>query len=219
MLQFLTGLEQNNDRDWYNDHKEEADRAKLEFENLVESLIQQVQKFIPGIEHQQAKDLIYRLNRDVRFSKDKTPYNPTFRALLSAGGKKAFGAGYFFGVDAAGQAFLGSGFHMSDAKEAVTAIREALVKDSQLALKFDKKYGIAGDVLKKVPAGYDADSPTAELLKHKSWHIETHLDLADLTDDEAATALANEFKEMSPFVDYLNEALKEVKAPERGGRR
>ncbi|MDR0297330.1 MAG: DUF2461 domain-containing protein, partial [Streptococcaceae bacterium] len=161
--------------------------------------------------------LIYRLNRDVRFSKDKTPYNPTFRALLSGQGKKVLGAGYFFGIDGEGQAFLGSGFHMSDSKEAVAAIRENLVKDASLVLKFDKKYKIAGDALKKIPSGFEAqaDTEVAELLKHKSWHIEQHLDLSALTTKDAAHALAKEFQAMSPFVDWLNAALKEVKAPEK----
>lgn len=210
-IKFLAELSVNNDRDWYNAHKEEAKTATAEFATLVADLQSRMSAFIPGLSEFEPKDLIYRLSRDVRFSKDKTPYNPTFRALLSSGGKKVVGAGCFFGIDGEAQAFLGSGFHGSDNKAAVAAIRDALVKDASGLDGIVKNYEVKGDKLKRVPAGYDADSPVAELLKHKSWHIEREISLSGLTEKEMAEQLTKEFHAMAPFVDWLNEALTEVK--------
>jgi uncharacterized protein (TIGR02453 family) len=222
ILQYLAALEANNNREWYHANKKRFQEANAEFEELIEKLIVSIGKIDAGIIHNVPKELTFKLVRDTRFSNDKSPYNPAFRAHISSAGKLPVPCGYFVSLAPGNRSFLGGGLFASMFKDATAMVRdhivangdklEAIVNDENFSARFKVK----GEALKNVPKGYDAAHPQAEYLKNKSWYLEYPVldSLIENTNDfvEQATRV---FLCMKPFNDYLNEALKGFKMPAR----
>src|SRR5258705_181440 len=97
-IEFLSKLSKNNNKEWFDKNRPSYESAKTNFKEFVNELIISTAKFDPSIKHLEAKDCIFRINRDVRFSKNKAPYKNNFGAILSPGGKKAFDAGYYIQI-------------------------------------------------------------------------------------------------------------------------
>ncbi len=222
ILEYLTSLDRNNNREWYHAHKAEYKEANAEFEALLQALILEIGRFDSSIVHNDPKDLTFRLVRDTRFSHDKSPYNPAFRAHISSKGKLPVPVGYYLMIKPGGQSFLGGGLFADMFKDATTMVRdyishngrawEAVIHDPA----FEKHFTVKGTALKNVPAGYEKDHPQAEYLKYKSWYLEYPLSDDELGDAEAFLARAAElFRIMKPFNDYLNSALSGFQMPER----
>ena len=98
-LKFLVNLKKNNNKEWFDTNRKLYELAKVDFANLVESVIKQVEKKDTSIAGLTAKDCMFRINRDVRFSKNKEPYKTNFGASITAGGKKSILAGYYFHLE------------------------------------------------------------------------------------------------------------------------
>ena len=222
ILEYLTSLDRNNNREWYHAHKAEYKEANAEFEALLQALILEIGRFDSSIVHNDPKDLTFRLVRDTRFSHDKSPYNPAFRAHISSKGKLPVPVGYYLMIKPGGQSFLGGGLFADMFKDATTMVRdyishkgrawEAVIHDPA----FEKHFTVKGTALKNVPTGYEKDHPQAEYLKYKSWYLEYPLSDDELGDAEAFLARAAElFRIMKPFNDYLNSALSGFQMPER----
>ena len=111
ILLFLNELKNNNNRDWFHANKPKYNEAKVEFENYINNLIPEIGKFDNEIKHLEAKECIFRIFRDVRFSKDKSPYKPNFGAYIVKGGKKSGNAGYYLHIEPE-NSFLGGGIYM-----------------------------------------------------------------------------------------------------------
>ncbi len=109
MFDYLRGLAANNNREWYHAHKTEYQEANAQFEALVQELIFKIGETDGSILHNVPKDLTFRLVRDTRFSHDKSPYTPAFRAHIAAGGKTAVPVGYFLMIQPQSRSFLGGG--------------------------------------------------------------------------------------------------------------
>ena len=109
ILDYLTDLSNHNEREWYHAHKAEYKEANAEFEALVQELIFRIGEFDSSILNNQPKDLTFKLVRDTRFSNDKSPYNPAFRAHIASKGKLPVPVGYYLMVKPGGQSFLGGG--------------------------------------------------------------------------------------------------------------
>ena len=107
ILKYLTGLRENNDREWYHAHKAEYKAANAEFEALLQALILRIGEFDPSVLQNLPQTLTFKLNRDTRFSHDKSPYNPAFRAHISAQGKQPVPVGYYLMLKPDGQFFFG----------------------------------------------------------------------------------------------------------------
>lgn len=222
ILTYLADLRENNNREWYHAHKTENKTANTEFEALVGELILRISEFDSSVLRNEPKDLTFKLVRDTRFSHDKSPYNPAFRAHISSRGKLPVPVGYYLMIKPGNQSFLGGGLFADMFKDATAMIRdyivqngeelEAIIKD----LEFRKYFLVHGSALKNVPAGYDKSHPQAEYLKYKSWYLEYPIADEELQDVEAfltkATAL---FRIMKPFNDYLNKALVDFQMPAR----
>ncbi len=168
------------------------------------------------------KDLTFKLVRDTRFSHDKSPYNPAFRAHISSKGKLPVPVGYYVMIKPGGQSFLGGGLFADMFKDATTRIRDYIVQNGgewERILhepEFDKYFTIQGTALKNVPRGYDKEHPQAEYLKFKSWYVEYPLEDEVWNHGEEFPAKAAEiFRIMKPFNDYLNRALAGFQMPER----
>lgn len=220
-LAFLAALEQNNNKEWMAQHKAWHKSAQAGFEQLTQHIITELSFEEPALAQLQAKDLIFRLNRDTRFSHDKSPYNAAFRAHIAPAGRLPIPVGYFISL-APGQSFIGGGLFAAMFTEATSMIRDYLLThgDQLTAILeepvFAQSYTLMGEKLKRVPRGYDADSPYGEYLKHKSWFIEYRLPDERLDDDQVFCQLIVEkCRLMKPFNDFLNHALADFKMPER----
>ena len=222
ILEYLTSLDRNNNREWYHAHKAEYKEANAEFEALLQALILEIGRFDSSIVHNDPKDLTFRLVRDTRFSHDKSPYNPAFRAHISSKGKLPVPVGYYLMIKPGGQSFLGGGLFADMFKDATAMVRDYIAGNGGEFEKvihdpeFEKYFAVKGSTLKNVPAGYDKEHPQAEYLKFKSWYLEYPLKDEELQDAESFLTKATElFRIMKPFNDYLNKALAGFQMPAR----
>lgn len=222
ILQFLTELEQNNNREWFHAHKEERAAATLEFENLIRELIVRIGEFDKSVLYLAPKDLTFKLVRDTRFGNDKSPYNPSFRAHISSQGKLPIPTGYFLSIRPQDKTFLGGGLFADVFTDATSMVREYISQHGQLwnqIIKedaFSRNFTVMGTKLKNVPRGYDKEHPMAEFLKYKSWYLEYPVKDADLLNgNDFIDKAAHTFQLMQPFNNFLNTALKDFKMPER----
>ncbi len=222
IIDYLSALSSNNNREWYHANKEDFKKANAEFESLLQALMLEIGKFDGSILHNDPKDLTFKIVRDTRFSHDKSPYNPAFRAHISARGKLPVPVGYYLMIKPDNRSFLGGGLFADMFRDATTMIRDYIVKNGEEWEKiihepeFEKYFTVRGTALKKVPAGYGKDHPQAEYLKCKSWYLEYPIRDEELNDAEAFPARAAEiFRIMKPFNDYLNNALAGFQMPAR----
>ncbi len=222
MLNYLADLSANNNREWYHDHKKENKIASEKFEQLVQELINGIGTFDQSVLHNVPKELTFKLVRDTRFSHDKSPYNPAFRAHISSMGKLPIPVGYYIMIKPNGGTFLGGGLFADMFSNATTMVRDYIVEHSDEwnniinSAKFKKYFTVKGTALKNVPAGYDKEHPQAEFLKYKSWYVEYFVSDSEVCSEEKFLKKAIEiFKAMKPFNDYLNKALEQFKMPTR----
>lgn len=222
IIDYLSALSMNNNREWYHANKEEFKKANAEFEGLLQALILEIGKFDSSILHNNPKDLTFKIVRDTRFSHDKSPYNPAFRAHISSHGKLPVPVGYYLMIKPNDQSFLGGGLFADMFKDATTMIRDYISQNGEEWEKiihdteFEKNLTVKGTALKKVPAGYEKEHPQAEYLKFKSWYLEYPLKDEELNNTEAfLTKAAEIFRIMKPFNDYLNKALAGFQMPAR----
>lgn len=222
MLKYLADLDCNNNREWYHKHKAEYKTAVAQFEELVQSLILGIGEFDSGVLRHCPKDLTFKLMRDTRFSHDKSPYNPAFRAHISAGGKLPVPVGYYVMIKPEGKSFLGGGLFADMFREATAMVRsyiadhggefEEIIHEPE----FQRLFKVQGASLKNVPSGYDKEHPQAEYLKLKSWYLEYPVDDEALGDSKVFSEKAvSLFRSMKPFNDYLNKALAGFQMPSR----
>lgn len=214
ILKYLTDLSENNNREWYHAHKAEYKEANSEFENLLRALIDRIGEFDGSVINKIPKELTFKLNRDTRFSHDKSPYNPAFRAHISAMGKLPVPVGYYLMIKPFGGSFLGGGLFADMFKDASAMVRSYIADNGGEweeiinGREFSEHFKVSGTALKNVPAGYEKDHPQAEYLKFKSWYLEYPIADAELYDAEAFVSRASElFRIMKPFNGFLNRAL------------
>ena len=124
VLDYLTALEQNNDRDWYHAHKPQLTEAQRAFEEFLQELLLEIRGFDSSIPLLDPRALTFKLNRDTRFSHDKSPYNPAFRAHIAAGGKLPVPVGYYVFLRPGGRSFLGGGLFADMFPAATTLVRD-----------------------------------------------------------------------------------------------
>lgn len=222
ILSYLSDLENNNTREWYHAHKLQYKEASTEFELLIAELIMNIGVTDSSILHNIPKDLTFKLVRDTRFSNDKSPYNPSFRAHISSNGKLPIPVGYFVSIRPGNRSFLGGGLFASMFKDATAMIRDYIVEHGAefqhiISQKtFSNSFIIKGETLKNVPRGYDKEHSQAQFLKNKSWYLEYPVSDVLFADTEKFIKKATEmFVLMQPFNNFLNKALVEFKMPTR----
>jgi uncharacterized protein (TIGR02453 family) len=211
-LAFLEQLARNNNKPWFEKNKEAYTNAKEDFEQFVTTVLTGLSTLDPSFKQLTAKDCVMRIYRDVRFSKDKSPYKLNFGAGFSSGGKKFPGAGYYLHVEP-GKCFAGGGIWQPEGAM-LKAIRQEIdygfdeFRKILAAREFKKNFAqIDGDKLVKVPMGYGEDNPAIEYLRLKSFTVSGNLSDADMTNKKAAAAVNEVFAAMKPFVDFLNRAV------------
>lgn len=213
-LSFLRDLKKNNDKSWFDAHRKEYEVAKSNFEIFVGQLLKALCTLEPALAGQSAKDCTYRIFRDVRFSKDKTPYKSHFGAFFARGGRKWDGAGYYLHLEPGG-IFAGGGLWMPEAP-LLKAVRQEIdyafedwkgIVESKPFRKIFPE--IKGETLQKLPQGYNADNPAIGYLKYKSFIASHRMDDADLTGKDALKKVVSVFTTLRPMVDFLNRAVED----------
>lgn len=215
LTQFLAELSENNNRAWFVMNKPRYDILRAEFLELVTGLIADISKFDPAVAGCNPKKALFRINRDMRFSKEKIPYKTHFSAAINASGlkKPSQGGGptYYFHIDQTGTLLIAGGEWMPPA-ERLRAIREYVIADAtgfSKLLKNKKLKETYGDLqqegkLTRPPKGFDADVPHLEYIKLKSFIVWKEVDVRKVTDLEKT--LASEFKDAYPLITWLRQA-------------
>lgn len=213
-VDFLKKLEKNNDREWFNANKDVFLKANDNVIAVTGDLISRISKFDPAVVGIDPKSCVFRIYRDVRFSKDKSPYKTNLGAFVAPGGKKAMLPGYYFHVQPK-MFFSAAGKHMPDNVE-LLKIRNHIAGNTKAFLKmveakkFHERFNgfHAGDKLTKPPKGFDADHPAIEYLKLKSFTVGEEFSEKEALSKDYPKRLADSFKAAFPLVQFLREALK-----------
>lgn len=211
-LQFLRDLKINNNREWFLDHKKTYNEAKEDFIGFLASLISEIQKFDSSIADLTPKQCMFRINRDIRFSKDKSPYKTNFGAGISAGGKKSMQAGYYVHIEPDNHFAGGGMWHPSSPN--LQKIRQEIDYHTNEFIdilkkpKFTNLFGnLQGEQLKTSPKGYDKDNPAIEYLRFKDFVAMRKLDDTQITSSNLITEIADTLLTLKPLNDFLNRAI------------
>jgi len=216
IFDFLTRLKNNNTKDWFDENRMLYTKLKSEFEQFIEFVIAEISIFDKDIAQTSAKASIYRINRDIRFSADKSPYKTNFGAYICKGGKKSPFAGYYIHVEP-GACFLAGGIYMPSG-EALKAIREEIherfdvFKEIILNPAFEKNFDkeLWGEKLKKSPKGFPADFEGIEYLKYKNYTVLKNEPDHIYWQNEFIDEVRSVFKTMMPFNRFLNRAVENI---------
>lgn len=211
---FLRDLAANNDRDWFQANKLRHDEARTNVLEFADKLIKKLSKIDPSVSSElDSKNCVMRIYRDVRFSKDKTPYKTNFGAGFSENGKNFKGAGYYLHIHPE-HSFLAGGCWMPES-DMLKAIRQEIdyngsefheIVDDKIFKQYfgtpDSEYK-----LKTLPKGYHPDHPDIEYLKLKSFTFSHPLNRTELTDSNAIDEVCNGFIRLYPFIAFLRNAV------------
>ena len=209
---FLAKLKKNNDRAWFTAHKEEYEEfVRLPMRSLIQALAAPMRTVAPEVVVD-PKKAMFRIHRDTRFSKDKTPYKTHVAAIFPVPGKWKESAALYLHIEP-GEVFLAGGLYMPDGAQ-LKLVREAIASrsDEWLAIvgsaAFKRKYGkLEGERLARNPFGYPQDHPMIEWLKYKQFYVATTWKESACHAPSFATKAAAEFRAMMPFVRFLNAAI------------
>ena len=212
-IQFLKSLKKNNNKDWFEKNRKQYELAKSDYLDFVTKVLQELKIFDKTLLELQPKQCVFRLNRDVRFSKNKDPYKTNFGASFSKGAKKIQSAGYYFHLEP-GENFVGGGLWMPMAPD-LNKVRQEIdycFKEFSSILKkpnFKTTYGDMDNSMKLVrpPKGFEIDNPALDYLKLKSFVVTRPMKDIELTDKALIKNVIKDFKSIAPLVHFLNRAI------------
>ncbi|MFA6923208.1 MAG: DUF2461 domain-containing protein [Bacteroidales bacterium] len=211
-IKFLKELKENNNQEWFHRNKLRYDSLKKEFELFLNKLISEISKFDGRTKYVIPKDCIFRIYRDIRFSKDKTPYKTNFGAYISNGGRRSRYAGYYFHIEPS-SSMLAGGIYIPDA-EVLKCVRDEIfynVNEFKKIInspKFKNYFNeIDGDKLKNIPKDFPKDFAEAEFLKFKSYNMVYFLKNEKIPSDDLLELSVGIFKGMYPFNEFINKAI------------
>jgi len=206
-LKFLKELKKNNNRDWFNKHKNRYELAREELKNLQTALLNEMS-------HQDeiAQIKLYRIYRDVRFSPNKDPYKTHFSGYIERATKWKRG-GYYFQISPNGNSMAGGGFWNPE-KEDLLRIRQEIANDDKPLRKIinakafkDTFTQLDGEQLKTAPRGFDKAHPAVDLLRYKQFLISRQFTDKEVLDGNFVKELCKVYKKMRPFFDYMSDVL------------
>jgi uncharacterized protein (TIGR02453 family) len=215
-IDFLKAVSKNNNKPWFDAHRKDYDTAKADFENFIGMLLKKTALFDKDLSELEVKQCTFRINRDIRFSKDKTPYKTNMGASLNRGGKKSVFPGYYFHLEPGGKSFAGGGLWMPEAETLKKIRQEVDYNLDEFKTIIDNKtfkeiYNALGNSketsLSSAPRGYEKDNPAVNWLKLKSFIATKSLSDKDLTAKDLAGTVTDTFKALKPLLDFLNRAI------------
>ena len=212
IFDFLKQLCVNNNREWFDSNRGTYKSVKSEFENYVQQLIDAVSSFDSSIKDITPKHCVFRINRDTRFSNDKTPYKTNFGAFINPGGKSLFHAGYYLHIEP-DNSFVSGGIYLPPSPILLN-IRTAIYNNPSGFLEiienvaFKKEFGkIEADVLKTAPKGFPRDFEHIDLLKFKSFTVSHMLSDEFIENGDVVSKAIESFKLLRDFNTFLNKAI------------
>lgn len=211
VLRFLSDLKEHNEREWFNDHKDQFLEVKEEVMSWIRLLIPAIQKFDASLQQLDENKVLFRIYRDVRFSKDKSPYKTHFGLFFAQGGRKSELPGYYLHIEP-GKTFVGGGVYQPQ-KPYLQAIRNEIYYNSETLLsimnvvEFSSFYSGLSDYgkLKRVPMGFSKEFKHAELLKHKHFVVDHHIPDSQVVEADFLTTVVNAFEALYPFNTFLSD--------------
>jgi uncharacterized protein (TIGR02453 family) len=212
-LEFLSDLKRHNDRDWFIMNRSRYDEARANYESFVQGVIDEISVFDPAFKGLGVKSCTYRINRDIRFSNDKTLYKTHLGAYIVRGGKQNGDrfAGYYVHVEPGGNSMIAGGAYIPP-KPWLSAIREKIDEQGDKLMDvlgnkdFKKYFGeIEGEKLKSAPKGYPRDHPFIELLRLKSFLAARMISDKEVISESCFDLIIRASKAMKPLNDYLND--------------
>lgn len=212
LFRYLSGLADNNDREWFEDNKAEYTALRTGFVAFVGDLIHAMAAMDARLAEIDPKSTVFRIHRDLRFTPDRAPYKTAFSAYIGVKGRKAAFPGYYIQLEPGGGTYMGGGLYNPPPPE-LARLREAIGADpaplravlAGKGLKARFPGGLEGQRAVRAPRGFAASHPALDLILHKSYHV--GLSLPDKTvlalkfDPVAETAAC--FEDMKPLVDCL----------------
>lgn len=215
-IKFLKDLKKNNTKPWFDQNRKVYEAAKADFANFIQAVIDQHGRKDAAIKSLVAKDCMFRINRDIRFAKDKSPYKSNFGASINKGGRKAQNsAGYYFHLEPGGS-FTGGGIWMPEPEE-LRKVRQEIdynfagFKKILTGKKFKSVYGDLSKsdeyTLSRVPKGYEADNPAADYLKMKSFIAMIKISDADLASKDLVKKTVAAFEALQPVIEFINNSM------------
>lgn len=213
-LTFLKSLKKNNNKPWFDENRDKYESARTNFQEFITELLHKMAAFDPDMKDLEAKKCMFRINRDIRFSKNKTPYKVNISAHFNKGGKKSVNAGYYFHLQPGGNSFVGGGVWMPEAVE-LKKLRQEVdycfpeFKKIVNSPVFKKQYGELEkeDMLVNVPKGYDKENPAGEFLKLKSFVATKNIPDEDLLSPKFSAEIIVAFKALMPLLKFMNRAF------------
>ena len=210
---FLQELARNNNRDWFNEHKNLYQESLEEFRVMAGEILEGITRFDPSLAGIEARDSIFRIYKDTRFSRDKTPYKTHFGLWMTRGGRKSTNAGYYFHLEPKGS-FMAAGVHSPPAEQ-LKLIRQEIIFNSDSYYKIIRDPGLQerfqrggkDDMLKKGPAGFPKDSEHLEELRYKHYIFLRNYTDGEVCSQGFAGILVNDFRELAPLVAWMNQAM------------
>ncbi len=212
-IDFLKSLKKNNNREWFADHKEAYESAVGDFASFVQTMISGIRRIDKSVGALGAGECVFRVFRDVRFSRDKAPYKTNFGAFIAQGGRKSGKAGYYFHLEP-GRSFTGGGLYMPDGKS-LALVRTALGREHATfrkivsSVEFKKSYGELrrDDAVKTVPRGFSKEHVALEFLQLKSYVATREIPDQLLVSQKLLGELLLHFKALVRMNTFLNAKL------------
>jgi uncharacterized protein (TIGR02453 family) len=214
IFDFLKGLSKNNNKEWFQAHKSEYDSHKQGFAHMTELAIRAISEFDKSISGLEPKDCVFRINRDVRFSNDKSPYKANFGSFIAPGGRNTGMAGYYMHIEPGG-CFLSGGIYMPSSQN-LKKIRKEIFDNYEEFLEiinnkdFKKHFGVLwGEKLKTRPVGFPEDFEGLEYLKFKHYTVIKEIPDKEMISQGILKEISQVFSSLYPFVRFINQAILE----------
>ncbi|KAF2326045.1 DUF2461 domain-containing protein [Flavobacterium nitrogenifigens] len=214
-LQFLDDLKKNNNREWFQDNKKRYEVFKKDYHQLVSDFLDAMKPLDPSLELLEVKNCTFRINRDIRFSKDKSPYKAHLGIWMSGGTKGLNRSGYYVHIEK-GASFIAGGFYSPESEDLKKVRKEIafFYDDLQEILNdknFKKEFGSLdfneNNSLKSMPRGYEKDHPAIEFLKLKSFTATQKYDISEVTQKDFVKKISQKLIALKPLNEFINRAL------------
>lgn len=214
-LQFLEDLKTNNNRDWFLDHKKRYDVFKKDYHNLVSDFLDAMKPLDPTLEMLEVKNCTFRINRDIRFSKDKSPYKDHLGIWMSSGVKGMNRSGYYVHLAKSGS-FIAGGFYCPESEDLKKVRKEIAyfyedLEEVMANKNFKKEFADfdinESNILKNPPRGYEKEHPAIEFLKLKSFETSQKFDIEEVTKSDFVAKMSKKLILLKPLNDFINRAL------------
>lgn len=212
----MSELEKNNNKEWFDNHRQLYDVVKENFEQFVEFILKEFSKSDADLEELSARHCIFRINRDIRFSKDKTPYKVSRSAYFSRGGKKSKFGGYYIHIQPGDKSFAGGGIWMPQTPELKKVRQEidyclpefkSILSEPAFKRMYRSLEQDENNMLVNIPKGYEKENPAAEFLRMKSFVATRYFSDKEVLDKAFPKKVLLSFNALVPLIKFINRAV------------